>query len=336
MTTLQPCVPTSTLTRFILQQERRFPSASGELSDLLNSISLGTKMIAQLVATAGFRGLQGYTGKTNVQGEATQKLDEESDKILHELLGSSGHFGLLVSEERDTVQVASEGTAHAKYVVAFDPLDGSSNLGSNIPVGTIFSIWRKRSNARPAAIEDFYQSGRNLVAAGYTVYGAKTSFVYSSGQGVHGFTLDPTIGEFILTEEEIRSPERGKTYSVNEGNALAWDAQVGDFVAQLKSEDKKRGTPYAARYVGSLVADFDRNLKRGGVFLYPADKKNANGKLRLLYECMPLAYIAEQAGGRAIDGKRNVLDIVPSDIHERCPFIVGSKYEVDWFESLRR
>lgn len=291
-------------------------------------------MIAQLVATAGFHGMQGYTGKTNVQGEATQILDEESDKILHELLGSSGHFGLLVSEERDTVQVASEGSGHAKYVVAFDPLDGSSNLGSNIPVGTIFSIWRKRSNARQAAIEDFFQSGRNLVASGYTVYGAKTTFVYSSGSGVHGFTLDPNIGEYILTEENIASPARGKTYSANEGNSLSWDKQVNDFIAQLKREDRDRGSPYGARYVGSLVADFDRNLKKGGIFLYPADKKNPRGKLRLLYECMPLAFIAEQAGGRAIDGQRSVLDIVPGDIHERCPFIAGSKFEVDWYESL--
>jgi fructose-1,6-bisphosphatase I len=325
---------TLNLSRFILKQEREHPAATGELSDLLSSIALGAKMISQLVASAGLKGQQGYTGRTNVQGEATQFLDEESDRILHELLGSSGHFGLLVSEERDTVQIATEGRDSAKYVVAFDPLDGSSNLGSNIPVGTIFSIWRKRSPGGSAALEDFYQPGRNLVAAGYTVYGAKTTFVYSCGKGVHGFTLDPSIGEFVLTDERIVSPERGKTYSVNEGNALQWSNEISEFVRQLKLENKERRSPYAARYVGSLVADFDRNLKNGGVFLYPADKKNLNGKLRLLYECIPLAYIAEQAGGRAIDGKRNVLDIVPNDIHQRSPFIVGSSYEVTWFEGI--
>jgi fructose-1,6-bisphosphatase I len=327
-------LPTLNLNRFILKQERAHPGASGELSDLLSSIALGAKLIAQLVATAGFKGLQGYTGRTNVQGEATQVLDEESDKILHEILGSSGHFGLLVSEERDTVQIASEGSESAKYVVAFDPLDGSSNLGSNIPVGTIFSIWRKRSPGGAATVEDFFQSGRNIVAAGYTVYGAKTTFVYTCGQGVHGFTLDPAIGEFLLTEERITSPNRGKTYSVNEGNSLHWSPAFTQFIQQLKVESADKTTPYAARYVGSLVADFDRNLKTGGVFLYPADKKNVNGKLRLLYECMPLAFIAEQAGGRAIDGSRNILDIIASDIHQRSPFVVGSKFEVDAFERI--
>lgn len=328
-------IPTQTLSRFIYSQEKMHKGASGELSDLLSSITLGTKMIAQLIATAGFKGLYGYTGKTNVQGEATQILDEESDQILCELLGSSGHFGLMVSEERESVIASEIGLNDAKYVVAFDPLDGSSNLGSNVPVGTIFSIWRKKDSNRAADTKDFLQPGRGLVAAGYAIYGARTAFVYSAGHGVHGFTLDPHIGEFILTDESIRTPERGKTYSINEGNSIKWQPDVKQFVEQMKKDDTTRKTPYSARYVGSLVADFDRNLKRGGIFIYPSDQQNPRGKLRLLYECIPLAYIAEQAGGRAVDGDKNVLDIVPASIHERCPFIVGSKYEVDWYQEIR-
>jgi fructose-1,6-bisphosphatase I len=327
-------IPTLNLTRFIQQQEQKHPHASGELSDLLNSIAFGVKIIRQLVATAGFKGLQGYTGTTNVQGEAVQILDQESDRVLVQLLGSSGHFGMLVSEEQDKVVAAAQGRDSAKYVVAFDPLDGSSNLGSNIPVGTIFAIWRKRDLKRPASVDDFMQPGRALVAAGYAIYGAKTSFVYSVGDGVHGFTLDPSIGEFILTEEKIQSPERGKTYSINEGNAGQWNSEVAEFINLLKSDNKQLATPYSARYVGSLVADFDRNLKNGGIFLYPSDKKNQNGKLRLLYEAIPMAFIAEQAGGLGTNGKDNILDIVPKDIHQRTALVIGSKHEVEWFRSI--
>ncbi len=327
-------VPTMTLSRFIRAQERKLTGTTGELSDLLSTIALGVKMIAPLIATAGFKGLYGYTGKTNVQGEKTQILDEQADQILVELLGSSGHFGLLVSEERDSVIETEIGHQTAKYVIALDPLDGSSNLGSNIPVGTIFSIFRKRDLNRYAAYEDFLQQGRGLVAAGYAVYGAKTSFVYSAGNGVHGFTLDPTIGEFLLTDEQIRIPDQGSTYSTNEGNLTKWGPKIIEFITQLKTPSSTRSTPYSARYVGSLVADFDRNLKKGGIFLYPADNKNLRGKLRLLYECIPLAFICEQAGGRAVDGTMNILDVMPKDIHERCPLIVGSKKDVDWFEDV--
>lgn len=329
-------IPTTNLTRFILQQEARYPESTGELSDLLNTVALGVKMIRQLVATSGLKGLTGYTGRTNVQGESTHVLDEEADTILIQLLGSSGHFGLLVSEERDTVVKAERNQAGAKYVLAFDPLDGSSNLGSNIPVGTIFTILRKRDGQGPASESDFLQSGRNIVAAGYSIYGARTSFVYSTGSGVHGFTLDPEIGEFLLTDPSITIPERGSTYSINEGNTAHFGTEVTEYLRQLKSEDAARQTPYSARYVGSLVADFDRNLKKGGVYLYPGDRKSPRGKLRLLYECMPLAWIAEQAGGRASDGRQNVLDIVPASIHERIPFVVGSRHEVEWFDRIAR
>jgi fructose-1,6-bisphosphatase I len=328
-------IPTTTLGRFILAEERKHRGATGELSDLISAIALGVKYISRLVATSGVSDLSGYTGKVNVQGEATKILDEQSDEILVELLSSSGHFGLLVSEERDTVVGTTVNRDSAKYVVAFDPLDGSSNLGSNIPVGTIFTIFRKLDPGGPAGAQDFLQSGRGIVAAGYAVYGAKTTFVFSSGSGVHGFTLDPAIGEFVLTEPELRSPARGKTYSVNEGNSAQWAIDVSEFIAALKVPNKETGTPYSLRYAGSLVADFDRNLKNGGIFLYPADVKNPRGKLRLLYECMPLAFIAEQAGAMATDGQRAVLDITPGDIHERCPLVIGSRHEVEWYLGMR-
>lgn len=326
-------IPTRTLSRYVYAEQRKVPHATGELSDLLGAIALAVKIISQLVATAGIKGLYGYTGKTNVQGEKVQVLDEEADQTLIACLSESGQFGLLVSEEQDSVVATDKHNADAQYVVAFDPLDGSSNIGSNIPVGTIFSILKKRDQRAPASSQDFLQSGRNVVAAGYAVYGAKTSFVYSAGNGVHGFTLDPSIGEFVLTEDRIVTPERGSTFSINEGYTSGWARPVQEFVATLKQPNPERKTPYMGRYVGSLVADFDRTLRKGGIFLYPPDTKHERGKLRLLYEVIPLAFIAEQAGGRAVDGVMNVLDVEPKDIHERCPFIVGSRKDVDWFEA---
>lgn len=332
-------IPTQTLTRFILAEEREHIGASGELSDLLSALALGVKMISSLVATAGFKGLYGYTGATNVQGESTQKLDLESNQILIEILGSSGHFGLLVSEETDTVLPCRPARSkpgqpprnEGKYIVAFDPLDGSSNLGSNVPVGTIFSIFKRSSLTVEPSARDFLRSGRELVAAGYSIYGSSTLFVYSAGDGVHEFTLDPTIGEFLLTDSNLKTPKKGTIYSANEGNSVHWDAATNQFIQLLKKSDTSLKTPYSARYVGSLVADFHRNLKKGGIYLYPKDAKNARGKLRLLYECMPMAFIAEQAGGRATDGERDILDIVASDVHERCPLIVGSSDDVELY-----
>ena len=330
-------IPTDTLERFVYRQQRLHTNTTGELSDLLTSVALAVKMISRLVATAGLKGLYGYTGKTNIQGEATRILDEEADEILMQVLASSGHFGLLISEERDSIVAADKEVllSHGrKYIVAFDPLDGSSNLGSNIPVGTIFSIFTKQDVKRPASMDDFMQAGSKIVAAGYAIYGAKTSFVYSCADGVHGFTFDPSIGEFMLTDENIQTPSHGHTYSVNEGNYWSWAQGVRAFVDTLKLSDAKLGTPYSGRYVGSLVADFDRNLKTGGIFLYPADSRYPRGKLRLLYECMPLAYIAEQAGGVAIDGEKNILEIVPEDIHQRAPLIIGGRDEVELFRRV--
>lgn len=333
--TARSTVPTWTLGRFLRVKEKE-RGGSGELTELISSISVAVKIISELVATAGFKGLYGYTGTTNKGGDETAVLDREADEILVQFLSASGHFGLLVSEERDSVVETGNEAKTAKYIVAFDPLDGSSNIGSNIPVGTIFAIWKKADRSSPAAVKDFMQSGRNLVAAGYAVYGAKTTFVYSVGVGVHDFTLDPSIGEFLLTEEQVRTPENGKIYSVNESTYGTWSPAVRQFVDEMKKIDDKNNPYYSARYTGSLVADFDRNLKKGGVFIYPATAKHPRGKLRLLYEVMPLSFIAEQAGGASVDGERAILDITPTDIHERAPFIVGSKREVNRFMELHK
>lgn len=326
-------IPTHTLSRFVLSEGRKHPGSTGELSDLLVSISLGVKIIAQSVATAGFKGLHGYSGVINIHGEATQKLDQEADQVLVELLSSSGHFGLLVSEERDSVVATDEVSAHGKYVIAFDPLDGSSNIGSNIPTGTIFCIFKKKDPTARATSADFLQKGSEIVAAGYSVYGAKTSFVYSAGDGVHGFTLDPSIGEFVLTDERIAIPQRGNIYSINEGNTCWWDERVVSFIHELKMSNKDSDTPYTGRYVGSLVADFDRTLRKGGIFLYPVDSRRPKGRLRLLYECLPLAFIMEQAGGTAINGPARILDLSCTDIHERSALITGSPFEVSQYHA---
>ena len=327
-------IPTQTLSRFIHSQRLKHPDSTGELSDLLVSISLGVKIISQMVATAGFKGLHGYTGETNVHGDEVKVIDEEADEVLVEILGSSGHFGLLVSEERDSVISTDALHNEGKYVVAFDPLDGSSNIGSSIPTGTIFCILRKKDPSRQAVLDDFRQPGTSIVAAGYSVYGAKTSFVYSTGAGVHGFTLDPSIGEFVLTDENITIPKKGNIYSVNEGNTAYWDQGVKDYIQCLKSEKATSKGPYTGRYVGSLVADFDRTLRKGGIFLYPADSKRPSGRLRMLYECMPLAFIAEQAGGAAINGSERIVAVIPQDIHDRSALITGSPDEVSMYQSV--
>jgi fructose-1,6-bisphosphatase I len=325
-------IPTRTLSRYVHAQRRRFPDSTGELSDLIDAISVGVKLISQMSATAGFKGLHGYTGGSNVHGEETKVLDAEADEVLVELLGSSGHFGLLVSEERDSVVTTDAGKNEGRYVIAFDPLDGSSNIGSSIPTGTIFCVFRRQDLTQPASQRDFLQRGTEIVAAGYSVYGAKTQFVYSTGQGVHGFTLDPSIGEFVLTDEYMRIPDSGGIYSVNEGNSCFWSDATKDFIAELKEPHATGVAPYSGRYVGSLVADFDRTLRKGGIFLYPADSKRPQGRLRLLYECMPLAFIMAQAGGLSSNGEQEVLSVVPESIHQRSAFITGGIHEVNWYQ----
>lgn len=319
---------------FIRQQEQQH-DATGRFTNILLSIALGTKIVARGVNRAGLASLLGFEGTTNVQGERVQKLDIIADRVFARVLGRSGDFVSMVSEEREFAIDAEEGDSDSRYVIAFDPLDGSSNIGVNVSIGTIWGIYRRvtKGNQIDASNpRDFYQNGRKQVAAGYTIYGSSTMFVYTTGNGVHGFTLDPQIGEFILTNENIQMPQSGAYYSCNEANYFEWSPEIQEFVQGLKREGFNRER-LSQRYVGSLVADFHRTLLKGGIFLYPADAKNTNGKLRLLYECAPLAMIAEQAGGIATTGFEDILDILPSSIHQRVPFITGSKLLVKDFEA---
>jgi fructose-1,6-bisphosphatase I len=278
---------------------------------------------------AGLAGHLGLTGETNVQGEEVQKLDELANVTLIRNLSRGGKVCALGSEEETEPVLPPAGYPTGKYVVLFDPLDGSSNIDVNVSIGTIFSIHERVSAERTGgSLADLLQPGTKQVAAGYVIYGSSTMLVYTTGQGVHGFTLDPSVGDFFLSHVDIRMPQRGKIYSINEGNHATWQPGVQKWVEWLKtpSEDKLR--PYSARYVGSLVADFHRTLLKGGVFAYPADKKNANGKLRLLYEASPLAMIAEQAGGAASTGKERILDVVPRELHQRVPLYIGGADDV--------
>jgi fructose-1,6-bisphosphatase I len=266
----------------------------------------------------------GYTGETNVQGEQVQKLDTLANDILCAVLEKSRRCAMVASEELASARVLCE---TAKYVVAFDPLDGSSNIDVNISIGTIFSVMRAQTSGG-RLLEGALQPGNRIVAAGYAVYGSATTFVLSTGHGVHGFTLDPNVGEFFLSHPNLRCPDRGNTYSVNEGNLARWDERVKKWNAWIKSDDPKQQLPYGLRYVGSLVADAHRTLMRGGIFAYPADRKSPEGKLRLLYEANPIAYLFEQAGGAATNGVDRILDIQPRGLHDRTPLVIGSKHEV--------
>jgi fructose-1,6-bisphosphatase I len=321
-----------TLYRHIIEQERKYPEATGQLSDLLADIALACKLISLEVNRAGLIDILGFTGNENIHGEQVKKLDEFAHDTLIKAMEVSGHLCAIASEEsEDFIPVDEQYMGDrpmSKYVCHFDPLDGSSNIDANISIGTIFSIYKRVSKSGPGTLEDCLQKGTCQVAAGYVIYGSSTIMVYTTGQGVHGFTLDPTVGEFLLFYENIRIPKKSKTYSVNEGNYTRWDKSLQKFVDELKSENKEKGRPYSARYVGSLVADFHRNLLYGGLFMYPGDKKNPSGKLRLLYEANPLAFIVEQAGGRASDGSERILDVVPLNLHQRTPFFIGSEQDV--------
>ncbi|NP_001040381.1 fructose-1,6-bisphosphatase 1 isoform X1 [Bombyx mandarina] len=316
-----------TLTRWVLAQQRTAPTATGDLTQLLNSIQTAVKAIQSAVRKAGIAKLHGISGDTNVQGEEVKKLDVLSNDLFINMLKSSFTTCLLVSEENQTVlQVETE--RRGKYVVCFDPLDGSSNIECLVSVGSIFAIYKKKSEGDPVE-SDALKPGRELVAAGYALYGSATMMVLSlgKGKGVNGFMYDPSIGEFILTDPNMKIPEKGKIYSINEGYAAEWDKGLQDYI-----EDKKRpktGKAYGARYVGSMVADVHRTIKYGGIFMYPATKSAPNGKLRLLYECNPMSFIVTEAGGLATNGKVPILDIVPSSIHQRVPCYLGSKKDVE-------
>jgi fructose-1,6-bisphosphatase I len=319
----------TTLEARIMGGMRGFPGATGEFTSLLNAITLAVRIIHTRVRAAGLAGMLGYTGETNVQGERVQKLDTFANEVLCTVLERSGRCALAVSEELDSARVLCEG---GKYIVAFDPLDGSSNIDVNISIGTIFCVLRAQ-NLDGLSLGAL-QAGSQIVAAGYAVYGSATTLVLSTGRGVHGFTLDPGVGEFFLSHPNIRCPERGTTNSINEGNFARWADNVKKWNAWIKSEDKAQGLPYGQRYVGSLVADAHRTLVKGGIFAYPADTKSPDGKLRLLYEANPMAYLFEQAGGIATNGVDRILDIAPRGLHDRTPLVLGSTRDANAFREF--
>ena len=320
-----------------MEQERLHPEATGELSNLLYDLCLAAKIISRQVRRAGLTDILGESGTINVQGEVQQKLDLFANETVRHSVEHTGRVCVVASEEDEQpipIQVR-EDRRGGKYVLLYDPLDGSTNIGVNVSIGTIFSIHRRTATKKgPGSLADCLQKGRAQIAAGYILYGSSTMLVYTTGQGVHGFTLDPTIGEFLLSHPDIRSPDVGTYYSVNESHWNKWAPGIQRVVGAFKNGDGGRVEAKNARYIGSLVADIHRNLMSGGVFLYPADTISPHGKLRLLYEAAPLAFVVEQAGGAAIDGARDILDIKPAELHERTPLIIGSKRDVAFARSV--
>jgi len=312
-----------TLTRFILAEQKKYaPGGTGDLTQLLSSIQSACKAVSTAVRRAGISNLFGAAGNTNVQGEEVKKLDVLANDLFINMLRSSYASCLLVSEENDN-EIEVETERQGKYIVSFDPLDGSSNIDCLVSIGSIFAIFKKPHEG-PLAPGDALQSGRQIVAAGYALYGSATMIVLSTGHGVNGFMLDPSIGEFVLTDPDMKVKSRGKIYSINEGYEERWDPAVKEYV-----KSKKQGKAYGGRYIGSMVADVHRTLKYGGIFMYPATTDAPNGKLRVMYECMPMAYIMEQAGGLATTGEKPILDLVPKKLHERSPIFLGSKEDVE-------
>jgi fructose-1,6-bisphosphatase I len=316
-----------TIERYIIEQERLYPEATGELSGILQDLALAAKMISSKVRRAGLADILGATNIENVQGEIQQKLDVFANETIIKAMDHGGRLCAMASEEAPDIIQIPDGFKCGKYCLLFDPLDGSSNIDVNVPVGTIFSVVRKITPGRHGELEDMLQPGRRQVAAGYVIYGSSTMLVYTTGQGVHGFTLDPSIGEFLLSHPDIRIPDPGRYLSVNDSYEAQWDENVKSLMRRYRGLDGERKA-MSVRYVGSLVADFHRNLLGGGMFAYPPNARNRRGKLRLLYEANPLALIVEQAGGAACDGVRRILDIQPTELHERTPLYIGSKSDV--------
>jgi fructose-1,6-bisphosphatase I len=318
----------TTLNEFIMDRQADFPGASGELSRILNDIAVASKIVSRDVRRAGLVDhILGAQGETNIQGEEQQKLDVVADQQFIRVFESGGEICGIASEENDDYVAFTDETAKkGKYVVLFDPLDGSSNIDVNVSIGTIFSIYKRKSERGTlATLEDMLQPGTDQIAAGYVLYGSSTMLVYTTGKGVNGFTLDPSIGEFCLSHPNMRTPETGRLYAMNEGNIDECEQGVRDYIRFCQQVHPDTNKPYSGRYIGSLVADFHRNLIKGGIYIYPATNQSPEGKLRLLYECNPLAMIAEQAGGLATAGTQRVLDIKPERLHQRVPFFVGSK-----------
>lgn len=326
-----------TLGEFIIEKQAQYPGASGELSAIFSAFRLAAKVVHREINKAGLADIIGAHGSENVQGEQQQKLDVYANEKFKTALAARGVVCGLASEEEDSyICFDDDINKNSKYIVLMDPLDGSSNIDVNVSVGTIFSVYRRLSDVGgPVEERDFLQPGRDQVAAGYIVYGSSTMLVYSSGNGVNGFTYDPSIGVFCLSHPDMTFPENGKIYSVNEGNYVHFPDGVKQYIKYCQCEDEKTNRPYTSRYIGSLVSDFHRNLIKGGIFMYPSSTSHPNGKLRLLYECNPIAFLAEQANGAAIAGScESVLDVQPTELHQRVPFFAGSKQMVnklDWF-----
>jgi fructose-1,6-bisphosphatase I len=315
----------TTLGQFIIERQSDFPYAKGELSRLLRDIGIAAKIVNREVNKAGLVDILGEYGTVNIQGESVKKLDVFANEQFIAALSAGGETCAVASEENEgLVHINSTVSRNAKYVVCVDPLDGSSNIDVNVAIGTIFSIYRRTSFSGLAEETDYLQRGTEQIAAGYIIYGSSTMLVYTTGKGVNGFTLDPSIGEFCLSHPDMMCPRTGSIYSINEGNYVHFPDGVKQFIKFCQVEDSKTNRPYSSRYIGSLVADFHRNLLKGGIFIYPSTLKSPKGKLRLLYECNPLAFIIEQAGGKASDGFRRILDIQPASLHQRTPLFIGS------------
>lgn len=324
-----------TLGEFIINKQSEFKYSSGELSRLINSIRLAGKIVNHEVNKAGLVDILGAAGEENIQGEDQQKLDVYANEVfINTLVNREIVCGIASEEEDDFITIKGGNKKHDnKYIVLMDPLDGSSNIDVNVSVGTIFSIYRRITpDGTPVTIDDFLQPGKQQVAAGYIVYGTSTMIVYSTGHGVNGFTLNPAIGTYYLSHPNMKFPEKGNIYSVNEGNYVHFPEGVKRYIKYCQEEEGER--PYTSRYIGSLVSDFHRNIIKGGIYFYPSTSKNPDGKLRLLYECNPMAFLAERAGGKASNGFNRILDIKPSELHQRVPFFCGNKDMVDKLEAF--
>lgn len=324
-----------TLGEFIIEHQSSFKYSSGELSRLINSIRLAAKVVNYEVNKAGLVDILGAAGDTNVQGESQQKLDVyANEKFIQMLTNRNIVCGIASEEENNFIAINSNDKNHQnKYIVLIDPLDGSSNIDVNVSVGTIFSVYRRITDVgTPVILDDFLQKGSEQVAAGYIVYGTSTMLVYTTGNGVNGFTLNPAIGTFYLSHPNMQFPKNGKIYSVNEGNYIHFPQGIKDYIKYCQMEEGDR--PYTSRYIGSLVSDFHRNMIKGGIYLYPKSSKTSAGKLRLLYECNPMAFLAEQANGKATNGVQRILDIQPTELHQRVPFICGSTNMVEDVEAF--
>lgn len=322
----------TTLVQHLQRQKKQILGATGEFTSLMNEILVAAKIISLEVNKAGIGGhILGITGNVNVHGDEVQKLDEFANSTFVNIMSKSGAVCAITSEEMIAPVIISKEDA-GKYIFMMDPLDGSSNIDVNVSIGTIFSIYRKKSAGDSVKDEDLLQKGVDQIAGGYIVYGSSTMFVYSAGNGVHGFTLDPSLGEFFLSHPDIKIPDQGNIYSVNEGNTCIWEDNQINLIKYFKEIDKETKRPYRGRYIGSMVSDFHRTLLKGGIFMYPSDSKNPNGKLRFAFEASPLAFIVENAGGCASTGKKRILDIIPSNIHQCVPLYIGSRIDVETVE----